>query len=605
MVDIHAYLPARRFQPTLAVSPDGSLVAFSANTTGHYELWLQPVNGGAPRRVTNLGRTVRSVAWAPDGSRLAFTADSHGDEQYQIYLVPPTGGPPRRITGATDRQFQLSPTPFSADGTLLCYSGNDRDEAVRDIIVHTLPDGPIRRIEGRPGLLLAPTAISPDGRLLLAAGERNNTSIGCFLADLTEPDPRLTAVTPTGPELIHYPGPWTADAGGFGLLTNHGSEFLNLAVHTLATGQTRVRRRYGRDIEDIASSADGTTTVWTVNDNGRSRPYAERDGRPLPLPPVPAGCLGNLTVSAGGGVLAFLLETATRPTEIAVIDLRTTTMRTLTESRTATQCVLELSAPEPVEYRSFDDRAIPGYLYRPSGATEASPCPVVLAIHGGPEAQERPTYSALIQYLLSAGIGVLAPNIRGSTGYGMSYQRLIHHDWGGGDLMDLDHAARYLAGLPWVQPRRIGLFGQSYGGFAVLSCLARLPFPWAAGVSIVGPSNLVTLTRSVPASWLPIVSREIGDPDTEREFLLQRSPITYTDNITAPLFVIQGANDPRVNRMESDQIVDRLRARNVPVRYDVYDDEGHVFTNRTNQRRVLADIAAFLRDHLQRNPRLS
>lgn len=599
MTKIDMFLPDRRFQPALTISPDATMIAYSGNETGHYELWLQPVGGGEPCQLTSLGRTVRAVAWSPDGTELAFAADSDGDEQHQIYLISRAGGQPRQLTTAGDRQFLLPQTPFSADASLLCYGGNDRDEAVQDIILHSLADGVVRRIEGQSGLLLQPVAISPDGRRLLAVGERTNTSMGCYVADLTEPDPRPVAVTPDAPELINYPGPWAADSSGFFLLTNHDSEFLNLSFHDVTTARTEVVQSPGWDVEDVVQSTDGTTTAWTVNHGGRSELRVDRNGSPLRLPPVPDGHIGNLTVSADGRIVAFLLDTATRPIEIAAIELDRPVLRILTESRPATLRTASMVAPELIEYPSFDGRAVPAYLYRPAGATETSKCPMVLTIHGGPEAQERPTYSSLVQYWLSAGIGVLAPNIRGSTGYGKSYQRLIRHDWGGGDLMDLDHAAQYLTSLPWVDRNRIGLHGQSYGGFAVLSCLARLPFPWAAGVCVVGPANLVTLTRSVPATWLPIVAREIGDPETEPEFLLERSPIAYADNIKAPLFVIQGANDPRVTRMESDQIVNRLHARGVGVRYDVYEDEGHVFTKRANQEKVLTDIATFLRDHLR------
>lgn len=595
MTDIRRYTPTQRFQPTLAISPDGTTIAYSANSTGSYEVWLQPVGGGAARQLTHLGRTVRSIAWSPAGDRLAWAADRQGDEQYQIYLGSRTGSEHHRITTADNRQFHLPSTPFSADGTLLCYGGNDRDEGVQDIIVCDLSGGPTRRVDGRSGVLLQPTGISPDGRWLAVAGQRTNTSTDCCLVDLTEPNPTLRTVTPAGSELINHPGPWAADSSGFLLLTNADGEFLNVGFHAVEPATTTIVDAPGWDTEDIVRSGDGTTTAWTVNHDGASVLHVHRDGVAVALPPVPVGHIGNLTISHDGHVLAFFLNTPTRPAEIAVVDMERRTLRLLTESRSAALRVERTIAPELVGYPTFDGRTIPAYLYRPHGP---APSPLVLAIHGGPEAQERPIYSSLVQCWLSMGIGVLAPNIRGSTGYGMSYQRLINHDWGGGDLLDLDHAARYLTGLPWVDSTRIGLFGQSYGGFAVLSCLSRLSHPWAAGVSVVGPTNLVTLTRSVPATWLPVVAQQIGDPETERDFLLERSPVSYVDRITAPLFVVQGANDPRVTRAESDQLVHQLRAMGVDVRYDVYEGEGHVFTNRDNQTRVLSDIARFLGDHL-------
>jgi dipeptidyl aminopeptidase/acylaminoacyl peptidase len=239
---------------------------------------------------------------------------------------------------------------------------------------------------------------------------------------------------------------------------------------------------------------------------------------------------------------------------------------------------------------------VPGWLYRPAGSSGR--LPAVLSIHGGPEAQERPQYVGLYQYLCSRGIAVLATNIRGSTGYGKTYQRLIHHDWGGGDLADLRHAVEWLRAQAWVDPDRLGVFGGSYGGFATLSCVTRLPEYWAAAVDIVGPSNLVTFAKAVPPTWRRMMARWVGDPETEAEFLRERSPITYVDNVRAPLLVIQGAQDPRVVKPESDQMVERLRELGRQVEYVVFDDEGHGFTRRSNELRAMRLTADWFTDHL-------
>jgi dipeptidyl aminopeptidase/acylaminoacyl peptidase len=195
-------------------------------------------------------------------------------------------------------------------------------------------------------------------------------------------------------------------------------------------------------------------------------------------------------------------------------------------------------------------------------------------------------------------IGVLATNIRGSTGYGKTYQKLIHRDFGGADLLDWEHAALYLRGLPWVDPARLGVFGGSYGGFATLSCVTRLPEYWAAAVDIVGPSNLITFARAVPPAWKRMMKQWVGDPDEDAEMLRERSPITYVDNVRAPLLVIQGANDPRVVKPESDQMVERLRELGRTVEYMVFDDEGHGFTKTANSLKALKASAEWLEKHL-------
>src|SRR5256714_529310 len=235
---------------------------------------------------------------------------------------------------------------------------------------------------------------------------------------------------------------------------------------------------------------------------------------------------------------------------------------------------------EMVSFQTFDGRDIPAWLYRPDVDGKA---PVVLSIHGGPEAQERPVYQPLYQYLLSRGIGVLATNIRGSTGYGKSYQRLVQRDCGGGDMQDWEHAVKWLTQPDWVDEERIGVYGGSYGGFAVLTCVTRLPDYWAAAVDIFGPSNLLTLAKAVPPTWKRFIARFVGDPETEADFLMERSPITYVENVKTPLLVIQGATDPRVVKGESDQMVEKLRSLGREVQYVVFDDEGHGFTKRPNE----------------------
>ena len=298
----------------------------------------------------------------------------------------------------------------------------------------------------------------------------------------------------------------------------------------------------------------------------------------------------------------MLMSTPTRPWNVLVIDLTSGDLRWVTDARPAAD-LSTFVEPVLVRYPARGGRRVPAYLYRPSSV--AGRLPVVLAIHGGPPVQERPNYSndGLFQYLASQGVAVFAPNVRGSAGYGIAYQHAVNRDWGGVDLEDLDDAARYLKDQPWVDPARIGLMGGSYGGFCVLSCVSRLPeHDWAAAVAWYGPSNLVTFARAQPPTWRTQVAIMIGDPDTDAEFLMSRSPVTYADRIKAPLLLIQGANDARVPKHESDQMVQRLRDRGVEVRYDVYPDEGHVFGNRANRTKADSDSAEFLLAHLGRTP---
>ncbi len=583
--DRHRYVfeqftAVRRYQPTLAFSPDGSEVAYVTDTSGQFNLWRQSSAGGYPHQLTTFDdRTVRQIAWSPDGASILFTADRHGDEFHQLYLIPARGGWPRALTDAAQAQHFLAAEAWSPDGRTIAYAGNDREPTDQDVILRDLAGGEV----GRPlagGAAYLPLAWSPDGTRLTVFESRSNTDNELHLVSLPDGSTRL--LTAHEGQAKFYGGPWAPDGSGFYLTTDEGREYLGLAFCDASTGERRWLETPEWDIEHVDASRDGRFLAWTVNEEGYSR-LRVRDlgsGALLPLPELPAGVIELLAFSSDGGRLGCLLAEPTHPWEIFVLDLERRSLTQLTDGFLGGIDEADLVRPELVRYPTFDGRQIPAFLYRPRGQRSF---PAILSIHGGPEWQERPAYDELYQYLLHRGIGVLAPNVRGSTGYGKSYQTLIHRDWGGGDLEDFDAAAHYLRGLDWVDPMRLGVFGGSYGGFATLSCVSRLPDDWAAAVDIVGPSNLVTFAKAVPPTWRRHMADWVGDPETEVDFLLERSPITYVDQITAPLFVIQGAQDPRVVKAESDQIVERLRERGVPVRYDVYEDEGHGFTKRANQ----------------------
>lgn len=592
------YAAIRKYQPVLAFSPDGESIAYSTNISGQFNIWRQPSSGGYPRQLTLSGsKSVRDLKWSPDGSTMLFTADEHGDEYFRPYTISSAGGLPHVVSSEPDvRHYLGMGSAWAPDGRSIAYAANDREPTDQDVIVRDLETGATRRLLAGDANYFA-GSWSPDGQWLTAAKFNSNTDSDIYV--LSRDGESVRMVTPHEGQIEYYPGPWKPDGSGFYLLTNEGREFVGLAFFDLATNGYTWDLTYDWDIEDFAAASDGSIAVWCVNEDGYSKLYArdQRTGQPVDLPTLPSGVVQVLTVSAKGERIAVLLSRATHPPEIYVINVGTRTATRITDGALGGIAESDLIEPELIRYPTFDGKQIPAFLYRPHGD---GPFPAILSIHGGPEAQERPTYTygGLYQYLLSRGIAILATNIRGSSGYGKSYQKLIHRDFGGDDLKDWEAAAKYLQSLSWVDSTRLGVYGGSYGGFATLSCVSRLPDYWAAAVDIVGPSNLVTFAKAVPPTWKRMMAEWVGDPETEADFLMERSPITYVDQIKAPLFVIQGANDPRVVKSESDQIVERLRARGVEVRYDVYEDEGHGFTKRENDLKANGDTAEFFIKHL-------
>lgn len=582
-------------------SPDGTQLAVINNRSGQYNIWIQPLDGGEQTQLTfYTDNAVRDLAWSPDGKQILYAADYQGNEKHQLYLIPAGGGEAEALTNDPEVQYVFGDGPWSPNGELIAYAGNDRDPHAQDVILREAPTGEIDRAvaDGRVNFL---GSWSPDGRHLLVVDARSNLELLPRLLNVQTGE--LETLGDVDDLANDQPAAWAPDGSGFWLITDRDGEHDWLGFYDLKTRRITPVIQTDWSVEAASVSKDGKWLVWSVNENGYSRVQVlnRETNEQKELTGLPGGTLppfgGGFDLSPDSTTLVVKMITPTKPNELYLVELETGATRRLTNSRKVAIDETLLIEPEQVEIAAFDGLTIPALLFKPQGD---GPFPAVLSIHGGPEAQERPgyTYRGFYQFLLSRGIAVLAPNIRGSSGYGKSYQKLIHGDLGGNDVKDFEACVQYLQALPWVNPDKIGVFGGSYGGFAVLTCVSRLPNYWAAAVDIVGPSNLVSLVRTFPPTWRDIAKVTFGDPDTQEDDMLRRSPITYVDQIVAPLYVIQGANDPRVVQAESDAIVEKLRARGVDVKYDIYPDEGHGFTKVENDIKAMRDSGQFFVDHL-------
>jgi len=598
----------------LALSPDQRTLAFVSDRGGTYAVWgitlreapsAAPPEAGTPsaalREVAGPGEplpllqleglAVRSVAWSSRGE-LAAAADRDGTERWQIWLRDATGTVTGLAVSEEHRaQHHLSWNAWSPDGTALAYSSNAREAADVDLAVR-VRDGSRAEIQvAGPSWHLA-GGWSPDGRQVAVQRIRDNLDQDVLLVDAVTGVTRL--VTPAAGGAQHVPAGWLAD-GRLVLTTDLGREHLALVALDAATGAREViDAPPNADVELAVSSADGRVQVWSVNEGGWSTlRWRAADGARGER--VLYGVCEDLVISASGGLAAYLRSSPTEPAQLWTLDPQTGETR-LVHATTAAVPRRELVEPEALRIPG-PRGPIPVFVYRPQ-ADAAGAVPAVLYVHGGPETQSRPAYDHVLshlQALVHRGVAVVVPNIHGSTGYGRSWQGAIHRDWGGVDLEDLRAVATWMATAePGFRRDRLAVYGGSYGGFATLTCVTRLPELWHCAVDLFGVSNLVTMIEHSAPNWRRFLARWIGELPRDREMLMARSPATHLEAVRCPLLVIQATNDPRVPKDESDQVVTRLRALGRRVEYIVIEDEGHGFTKRRNTERVYTKIVDWL-----------
>jgi dipeptidyl aminopeptidase/acylaminoacyl peptidase len=568
-------------------SADGSIVLVSSDLGGTAQLYLQPIAGGGLVQVTDEPEPVTGF-FLPGSDRVLLQMDERGNELEQLYLTDTGGAPPAPLV-VEPGVFHRTPAA-SRDGRLLAYASNRRNGVDWDIVVRDLVSGDERAVyEGGGWCQVA--GFSPDGSLLavLKLTPRNGDN-DLYLVDVATGE-SFSAV-PHEDESEVGPPAWLPAGDAFFFATSVGRDTIGIARYELAA------RRWSYAIEerwdlDCALDERGRNLAVSWNTDGYTRlelrdPQTLEVRREVELPG--RGVAGALTFSRDGRRLAYQFSSPLVAGDVWVCDTETGRSERLTVSPSAVTAD-ELVEPELHRFESFDGESVPVFLYR---SAESGSAPVVIMVHGGPEAQLRPIFSPLAQYFATNGYAVAAPNVRGSTGYGKRYEHLDDVRKRLDSVRDLVLLHDWLATVPGIDASRAVLYGGSYGGYMVLAGLAFHPDRWAAGFEIVGISSLVTFLENTAAWRRAAREREYGSLENDRDFLLEASPLTRVDEIRAPLFIIHGANDPRVPVGEARQIHASLTERGVPCELLVYDDEGHGLKKLRNRLEAYPKAAAFL-----------
>ena len=595
--ELQKYLQIRSsYAPSFHQS--GRSIAYISDTSGVPQVWSMDPDGGAPRQVTTLDERISAAVWSPSGKSLLFTMDTSGDERHQLYLL--ADGPEATVVSLTQLPEAMHIFGcWSPDGSAIAFAANRRDPAFFDVCVQEVPDGEPRMVYQQDGSNSV-LAWSPDGRYLIVSHDNTYIYNDLLLLDLRSGDAR--PLTPTGGLAAYGSINWSPDGSGFYLTTNREREFNALAWMDVVSGEIAVLSGPPWDVEGLALSPDGTRLAYVVNEDGYSRPIVRdlSNQTDTTVEGLPPGTLydprrvTHLAWSPDSNRLAFAVNGPANNADIWLHDAAPGMVERITHSDTAGIAPDSFVQPHQIKFPTFDGREIPALLYTPEGASPDGGNPVVVLIHGGPEAQERPVFNSIYQYLVRQGLCVLAPNVRGSAGYGRTYIHLDDVRKRMDSVHDIEYAWKWLVDSGWADSDRMGVMGGSYGGFMTLATITTYPDLWAAAVELYGMSNVYTFLQNTSSYRRKLREMEYGDLEKDADFLTEVSPINRVDRIRTPLLVLHGATDPRVPISETEQMVETMRERGMEVEYIRFDDEGHGFLRPANQLKAYSTITDFL-----------
>ncbi|HKZ22547.1 MAG TPA: S9 family peptidase [candidate division Zixibacteria bacterium] len=581
-----------------ALSADGKQVAFLTNITGTRQIWVVDDKGGWPNQITFYQNTIGDIFWSPDGKWILFEMDKDGNEKFQLYLISPDGSHTIQLTDKPNVIHSFG--GWLKDGHNIAFSSNERNEAFFDIYVMDIRTKQPQLVYQKDALLET-YGFSPDNQHLIVKENITNLNANLYLFDFASSTAKL--LTPHKGDAVYDYISWTPDSRGFYLCSDQNRDFVNLAFYDVKSRKLKFIEHQKRDIEELEISEDGKLLAYVENDNGygvlkvRNLETGE-DLAPLALRGIATG----LEFSKDGNRLAYSYVSPTSNADIQIYDFKESKKNQVTNSTKAGIPQESFMEPNLIKYKSFDGLEIPAFFYLPKSGETMQKNPVILYIHGGPEAQERPFFSIVFQYFISRGYAIFAPNIRGSTGYGKKYTHLDDIKLRGNAIKDVVYAAEYLKNHRLIDPDKIVIYGGSYGGYMTLAAITFYPDLWAAAVDIVGIANFETFLQNTGAWRRKLREAEYGYLDKDIQILRKFSPIHYVENIKTPLFVIQGANDQRVPKSEAEQIVESVKAKGGIVEYLLFEDEGHGLSKLPNRIKGYSAIADFLDKYVKGKP---
>jgi len=621
--DVERYLTIRSAYGA-TVAPDGT-VAFLLDTTGVAQVWTLAQPGAWPEQRTFYDEPVSFVTASPERPEFVFGMDEGGNERTQLHRLD-ADGTVTDLTARPDAKHRWG--GFSHDGERFAFASNRRDEAVFDIYVQDRDGAGDAELVYEGDGWLSVGGWSPGDDRLVVTEAHWSFDQDVYVLDIASGE--LTHLTPHEGDVRYLSAGWGPEGEALYLVTDDGADTLYLARLDADTGRIDTVREGGEwNVDGVVVDDETGLLAYSRNVDGYTDLTAGRLAGALTVeefavPELPGDVAGGVSFGPEGERFALSASGRASNTNVYVVDIPAlregdgdgagtvdaggpgsaadaaeTADGATRWTHASTAGIPPESFVEPglVRYETFDGRDIPALFSVPEDAT-AGETPVVVDIHGGPESQRRPSFSGLIQYFLSRGYAVFEPNVRGSTGYGKAYTHLDDVEKRMDAVHDVGAAVDWLEAHAAVDPDRIVAKGGSYGGFMVLAALTEYPDRWAAGIDSVGIANFVTFLENTGPWRRQLREAEYGSLEEDRELLERISPINNIEAIEAPLFVLHGANDPRVPVEEAEQIVERAREQGVPVEKLVFEDEGHGISKLENRIEAYTRVVEFLDEHV-------
>ena len=578
-------------------SPDNSKLLVTSNRSGIYNMYTVSTAGGEFTPLTASDSvSIFGISYFPEDDRILFRMDDNGDEIYKLFVMD--GDSITRVTPAKDARALFY--GWTQDGKSFYYGSNQRDNRFTDVYrMNTMTFTPELIYQNNDGYEFG--GVSPDGNYIALGKPLNTNDVDLFLYNFR--DKSLTRINTA--QSGNNPQDFSEDSKFFYYTTDATGEFSALMKYDLEKKTSEEVMKKDWDIVGMGLSEKGTYRITYVNEDAANKVEVinTKTGTALDLPEFDNVFITGINISRDERMAVLYVGGSHTPTNLYSYNMETGEHNMLTNVLNKEIDQNDLVSAEVIRYESFDGTVIPAIYYKPLTATEENKVPALVWVHGGPGGQSTQSFSSFIQYLVNHGYAVLAVNNRGSSGYGKTFYQMDDQNHGEKDLQDCVEGKNWLAEQPEIDPEKIGIIGGSYGGYMTMAALTFAPEEFDVGVNIFGVTNWMRTLQSIPPWWESFKDAlylEMGDPNTEDSIRLRRiSPLFHTENVTKPLLVLQGAQDPRVLQIESDEIVENVRKNGVPVEYVLFEDEGHGFVKKENQIEAYERTLKFLDTYLK------